>query len=607
MERVRRTFRFLLSMSALLLAPSGCRDAAPPARADAILTFHRDIAPIVFKNCALPCHHPGGAGPFSLVSYDDVRKRARQIAVVTAKRYMPPWLPEPEGPRFAGERRLSRDQIERLRLWADQGAPEGDRSQATPRAIPNQGWQLGKPDLVLGLPESYILPPGGTDVFRNFVFPVPITAARYVKAIEILPGKKTVVHHANLLIDREQSSRRLDAADPEVGFAGMDVVIESSQFEPDSHFLFWKPGTPAAFEPPGLTWRLAPGTDLVLNAHLQPSGKAETLQPELGIYFSDEPPRLFPMLLQLEHDGALDIPPGEKNFAVTDEYQLPVDVEVLGVYPHAHYLGKVVEGWADLPGGRRQPLIRINDWDLNWQAVYRYEKRVFLPKGSVIRMRFTYDNSADNVRNPNRPPKRVKAGNRSSDEMGHLWVQVLPRGGERDRIVLQEALMRSRLRKYPNEFSSHFNLASVLQTQDRISEAIEHYQAALSIRPEALAWNSLGTAWQQLARLKDAAACYEKALSLRPDYPDAHYNLGILLLQAGRAAAAATHFKQVLRARPSDADAHNDLGSALFMEGKMKEAAVEFRAALRLNPDHENARDNLALIEGRDRTARREP
>ena len=600
MEHFRPASRFFPPLLTLFLLLPACREAGRTAHADTVLTFHRDIEPIVFNNCALPCHHPGGAGPFSLITYEDVRKRAHQVAVVTGKRYMPPWPPEPEGPRFAGERRLSTDQIDRLRLWAEQGAAEGNRSDAKPRAIPNsEGWQLGKPDLVLELPQPYILPPDGTDVFRNFVFPVPITSPRYVKAIEILPGQKKVVHHANLLIDREQSSRRLDAEDSEVGFAGMDVVIESSQFEPDSHFLFWKPGTPPSFEPPGMTWRLDPGTDLVLNAHLQPSGKPETIQPALGIYFSDQPPTLFPMLLQLEHDGALDIPPGEKNFAVTDEYQLPVDVDVLGVYPHAHYLGKIIEGWADLPDGTRQPLIRINHWDLNWQAVYRYEKPVFLPKGSVIRMRFTYDNSTENIRNPNNPPRRVKAGNRSSDEMGHLWVQVLPKGGAPDRIVLQEALMRSRLRKYPNEFSSHFNLASVLQTQNRVPEAIEHYQAALSIRPDALALNSLGTAWQQLDRLPDAVECYEKALRLRPDYPDAHYNLGILLLRAGRAAAAVTHFEQVLRARPADADAHNDLGSALFMEGRVREAATEFRTALRLNPDHQNARDNLALAEER--------
>jgi len=591
----------LVGLMTLFLFALSCRNAGSAAQASAPLAFYPDIEPIIFENCAQPCHHPGGAGPFSLATYEDVRARARQIAVVTGKRYMPPWPPEPQKPPFLGERRLSGDQIERLRLWAEQGAREGKRPQNLVRSLPPEGWQLGKPDLILNLPKSFTLPAEGTDVFRNFVFQVPLSSPRYVRAVEILPGKKNVVHHANLLIDREQSSRRLDEQDPEVGFPGMDVILESSQFEPDSHFLFWKPGTPPSVEPAGMTWRLDPGTDLILNAHLQPSGKPEIIEPILGIYFSEEAPKFFPMLLQLEHDGALDIPPGGKDFVVTDEYPVPVDLDVLGVYPHAHYLGNIVEGWADLPDGRRQTLIRIHNWDLNWQAVYRYQEPVFLPRGSVIRMRFSYDNSADNVRNPNHPPQRVKAGNRSSDEMGHLWLQVLPKGGADQRIVLQETLMRARLGKYPNDFSAHFNLASVLQSRGRAREAIEHYRAALAVRSNALALNSLGTALQEVDQFEEAAACYRKALRLRPDYTDAHYNIGLLLLRAHQSERAIAHFEQVVRARPYDADAHNDLGSALFMQGRVQEAAVHFRTALRINPEHQNARDNLRLAEQRGR------
>jgi len=450
---------------------------------------------------------------------------------------------------------------------------------------------------VLTLPEPYILPAGGTDVFRNFIFPVTIASTRYVKALEILPGNKKIVHHANLLIDRLQSSRRLDAPDPGVGFGGMDVEMESAEFEPDTHFLFWKPGTNPAPEPPGMSWQLNPGTDLVLNVHLQPSGKPEAVQPSIGIYFTDEAPTLFPMLLQLEHDGSLDIPPGVANFEVTDEYQLPVDVQLLGVYPHAHYLGKSIEGWAQRPDGTRQLLIRINDWDMNWQAVYRYEQPVGLPAGSIVTMRWTYDNTSGNIRNPNTPPQRVRAGNRSSDEMAHLWVQVLPNRAE-DRVLLQETLMRARLRKYPKEFSAHYNLASVLQSQGNLREAIEQYTTALKIRPgDALALNGLGTAFQGEGRLSEAGRAYDQAIRSRSDYPDAHYNFGILLLQAGQGKQAVPHFKVVLAARPDDADAHNGLGSALLMQGKGREAVPHFRAALKANPTHSFARENLALAE----------
>ncbi len=147
---------------------------------------------------------------------------------------------------------------------------------------------------------------------------------------------------------------------------------------------------------------------------------------EVGLYFAKSAPTVFPMLVQLEHDGAINIPPGANNFVVTDELTLPVDCKLLAIYPHAHYLGKLIEAWATLPGGRREWLIRIPDWDINWQAVYEYKRPMLLPKGTKVAMRVSYDNSAANGRNPNHPPRRVQAGNRSEDEMGHVWLQLLP-------------------------------------------------------------------------------------------------------------------------------------------------------------------------------------
>src|SRR5260370_2311123 len=171
--------------------------------------------------------------------------------------------------------------------------------------------------------------------------------------------------------------------------------------------------------------RLDKDTDLILNAHLQPSGKPETIQPTLGLYFTDKPATMHPVLLQLENDRMLDIPPGEKRFVLTDEFTLPSDVNGLAIYPHAHYLGRDLQAIAKLPNGRSETLIHIPDWNLNWQAVYRYAQPVKLPKGTTISMKFVYDNSDENVRNPNHPPQRVVAGNRAMDEMAHLWLQVL--------------------------------------------------------------------------------------------------------------------------------------------------------------------------------------
>jgi Flp pilus assembly protein TadD/mono/diheme cytochrome c family protein len=562
--------------------------------------FTKDIAPIVFEYCAA-CHHDGGAGPFSLIDYEDARIRAKLIADVTRSRYMPPWLPEPGYAEFDGERRLSDDQITAIQRWVDAGMPEGDAKDLPPAPKFNAAWQLGRPDLVLKMTEEFTLPAEGTDVFRNFVIPVPVAATKFVKAVEILPGNKKVVHHANLLIDRTGRSRRLDEKDPAPGFGGMEISIESESFDPDSHFLFWKPGTAPWVEPDGMAWRCEPGIDLVLNLHLQPSGKPEKIQAEIGLYFSDREQTLFPMLLQLERDGALDIPAGKKDFVVTDEFRLPVDVDALGVYPHAHYLGKDIEAWATLPDGSRRWLIRIARWDLNWQAVYKYRKPIFLPGGSVVSMRFGYDNSAGNPRNPNHPPRRVVAGNRSSDEMGHLWLQVLPReaktGGWDSRLLLQEASMRARLKKYPTDFSAHFNLGAVLHQMGKTDEAVGHFRKALLADPRSyLVHTNLGAAMQEQGRTELAIGHYRQALRINPDYANARYNLGNLLLAGGKIDEAIGHFRQVLSSRPADAGAHNSLGSALGIQGKLDEAAAHFQRAVEIDPGNADSRLNLGNV-----------
>ena len=192
------------------------------------------------------------------------------------------------------------------------------------------------------------------------------------------------------------------------------------------------------------------------------------------------------MLLQLEHDGAIDIPAGAAAFTVADHLKIPVDTQLLAIYPHAHYLGKRIEAWADLPGGERRPLLRIDDWDINWQATYTYKEPIRLPAGTTVRMRITYDNTAANRRNPSHPPQRVKSGNRSEDEMGHVWLQVLPerRGEEDPRLALQQALMERRIEKYPADFVAHFNLGAALQSMGKHEQALVYLARAVRIRPD---------------------------------------------------------------------------------------------------------------------------
>lgn len=563
------------------------------------VTFNKDIAPIIYKNCA-DCHHPQGPAPFSLLTYPDVRKRAEVIALVTRQRYMPPWLPEAGYGEFIGERRLSNEQIRLVQRWVEQGMHEGNPADVPPAPEFHAGWQLGQPDLILTMPRPYALRAGGPDVFRNFVFEVPVTTTRYVRALEILPANPRIVHHANLLVDRSHRARLLDAEDPDVGFGGMDLEIESERFEPASHFLFWKPGTPPSSDPADMAWRLDKDTDLVLNMHLQPTGKPEPVMASLGLYFTDQPPTRFPMLIQLEHDGDLDIPPGAKNFLVTDEFKLPVDVQVLGVYPHAHYLGKDIQGYALLPDGRKQWLICIKDWDQNWQAVYRYVNPLRLPKGSTLHMRWTYDNSRDNVRNPNHPPKRVVGGNLSTDEMSHLWIQVLPERRE-DLKLIEVALMQRRLEKYPHDFYANADLGGVLQSMGQLEEAVAHLREALRIKPgDPTVSNTLGAAYLAQGKPEEAARLFREALESRPDYLDAHYNLGNALLALGKPEEATAHFREVLRLNPDDANAHSDLGSALLMQGKAAEAAAQFERALDISPQNEFAHYNLGYLQARE-------
>ena len=558
-------------------------------------TFARDVAPILYEHC-VSCHHPGGAGPFSLISYGDARRRARQIVRVTRRRYMPPWLPEPGHVRFAGEQRLSDRQIATLEAWARAGAPEGEARRAPRVPAFRDGWQLGTPDLVLEAPEPFLLRAEGEDVFWNIVFAQAIQAARYVRAVEIRPGNPRVVHHANIVRDGSGWARDMDASQPGIGFEGMDIEIASDRFEPDSHFLFWKPGSPPTPEPDDMSWRLEPGTDLVLNMHLQPSGRVEPIKPALGLYFTDTPPARFPMLVQLEHDGALDIPPGVPNFTVSDELELPIDVELLGIYPHAHYVGKRVEASARLPDGSTRTLIRIPEWDLNWQAVYQLQEPLALPKGTVVTMRWMYDNSAANVRNPNTPPKTVRAGNRASDEMAHVWLQLLPKRPE-DRLALQEAVMRARLRKYPGDFVALANLGAVLQTLGRLDEAIAVQREAVAARPEhPAARNGLGAALLAAGRPDEARVEFERVLSSAPAYLDAAYNLGQVLVALGRPVEALPHLERAAAARPDDGGALSTLGAAYAMAGRAGEAARALERSLQLRPDDFNTHFNLGLL-----------
>jgi Tfp pilus assembly protein PilF len=600
-----RAWPLVLPLSLLLVLAVLVGSARSPQNASSVppnspqTTFARDIAPVVFRSCA-PCHHSGEAGPFPLVTYGDVKSRARQIADVTRKRLMPPWLPSADSLRFADDAHLPEQDIALFQKWVDDGMPEGMPADFPPVPKFTSGWQLGQPDLVLHAAAPYAIPASGSDVYWNFIFRSPVKSSRFIKAIEIHPGDKRLVHHANLLVDRAQSARREEKF-PGTGFAGMELQIESESFDPDGHFFFWKPGSAPIVEPPGLALRLDAENDLVLNAHLQPSGKSESVEPAIGIYFTEEPATLFPVLLQIENDRALDIPAGDNNFVVSDAFTLPESVRLLALYPHAHYLCRDMLATARLPDGSEKTLIHIPRWDLNWQAVFRLAQPEPLPRGTTITMRYRYDNSSDNIANRNNPPQRVRAGNRATDEMAHLWLQVLPEiqpGQQRDpRMVLQEALARHHIENNPADFEAHYNLAAMLQARGAGDEAVRQYRAALEVRPgDAAVENALGAALLSSGKIPEAVGHLYAATAKRPDYFDAHYNLGIALASAGEFARAAEEFAEASRLKPEDSGAEANLGAAYAELGDHEKAIAHFQRALELDPQNKLARENLDAL-----------
>jgi len=610
---------------------------ALPARPASKVTFYKDIAPIVYSQCSV-CHRPGESAPFSLLTLEDVKRHATQIAEVTRRRFMPPWQPEAGYGDFAEERRLTDTQIQLIQQWVTDGELPGSPANAPRPPKFSSEWHLGAPDMVLHVTQPYQLPADGGEVFWNFVMPVPLKTEAWVRAIEVRPGNPRVFHHANVILDRAGNARRMETK-PGVGFEGMDITVQEDSFDPDSHFLSWKPGSEPVVEPDGMAWRATPGMNLVLNVHLRPTGKPETINPEIGLYFTSKPQTKFPMLVQLEHDAAIDIPPGESDFLVSDDFTVPVDLHVLEIYPHAHYLGVLMEAYATMPDGTRKWLIRIPRWDLNWQGVYRCKQPVFLPHGSVISMRYHYDNSAANVRNPNHPPKRVIEGNSSTDEMGHLWLQVLPVADSDQRAAVQEALMKHRLDKYPGDFSAEFNLGALMLDQNKPAEAVSYFEkAALAIPTSALVANEMGVALMMQSKLDDALKLFQRAVSLDPSYSDARFNLAsaeaaagdfasaakdfqqvvtetpqnekarqhlgeVLYLwgdefaKSGRFQLAATRYQQALIYRPSDAELHTNLGQVYAQLGRKADAIAELNAALRADPSFTPARQALAVLQ----------
>ena len=395
-------------------------------------TWSENIAPILYANCTT-CHRPGQVAPFSLLTYTDAFQHGRTMAAQTQSRTMPPWKPETGWTSFRDQRGLSSDQISLIQQWVAAGMPQGDTAKAPAPPTYVDGWQLGTPDLILQMPKGYSVPADGPDIYRNFVFPTGTTTDHWVRAIELKPSARALVHHVLLFTDTTGTARGMDSQDGSPGFPGFNSIPNILLKDPlnalSGGLGGWVPGTTPAFLPSGIAYSLPAGSDVMIQTHFHPNGKADVEQTTIGIYYTSKPPRSITQLQApaiFGRQANIDIPAGQSDYTVRSSFTFPVDVDAFSVSAHVHYLGRGTRLTATLPTGEVKILLWIKDWNFNWQDTYIYKDLIALPKGTRIDGELVYDNSSGNPYNPNSPPKRVQWGEQSTDEMGSLILNVVP-------------------------------------------------------------------------------------------------------------------------------------------------------------------------------------
>ncbi len=385
-------------------------------------TFTAHIQPILIRNCAAPCHHPGGVGPFSLLTYTDVAKRGKFIAKVTQSRYMPPFPADRQFQHYANERGLSDAEIETIQAWVKGGMAEGDRGKTAPNDTAKTRSLRGqnrKPDLVFRM-KPYAIHGDGREDFRYFHVPMNLKQDVWIEAIEFVPGNRKLLHHSRLMVDSTGTMAGID------GVAEDDPHLRDFQKTPlaDEFLYGWVPGNDRVTFPVGAAKRIRAGSDLILNVHYAPSAKADQDQSEVRLYLARTPVERVVRTLSLTENNVTNQPFRLPANTLPTFYMnygpLPDTIRLLSVLPHMHRLGQSVKAFAITPDGDAINLISINNWDYNWQLTYFFRQLLVLPKGSTIIAEAHYDNTDKNPLNPNRPARTVGYGWSSTDEMMNL-------------------------------------------------------------------------------------------------------------------------------------------------------------------------------------------
>lgn len=453
------------------------------------ITYNRHIAPIINANC-IECHRSGGVGPFPLQNYKQVKKKAKMSVSSVVDGLMPPWKADANAgnPPFRHERRLSERQIDLLEAWLENGAPEGEPDELLPPPpLPKDGWRSGTPDLVLTMPKAFPVPAEGKDIYRYFVIPCPPEMKKdfILTGIDFKPGDPSVVHHCDYFIDYTGKARAQKSNDGKPGFSvkgtGGFLSYTSSSF-----LGAWAPGSEPYRLAEGQGIALPGGGDIVLEVHYHITGKEALDQSSIALYFAKKPVREYVRGLFIGTQDVV-IPAGKKDYWREVWLDIPANLRLLDIGSHMHYLGRESHIMAHLPNGKKMPLLSISDWDLNWQTGYFYREPVRLPKGTKIQARFRYDNSADNIANPHNPPREVRWGWGTDEEMCEAYLTVIL-DDEKDWPALQRAQNATWMRKgtpgqgVPKKLNSVITAKS-LTTQSLYAPAGEKLLEAVSVAP----------------------------------------------------------------------------------------------------------------------------
>lgn len=440
----------LVALAAAWLAGCGSDRARAPEAAIVLpdtVTFAEHIAPVVWANC-MPCHRPGQAGPFPLITYADVRKRAKMVAFMTGHRYMPPWPADTSYSRFLGERVLGARAIALIAKWVEQGAPPGDTAALPAPPVYPEGSMLGVPDAVVWLPDTFHVPGDNVDRFMIAKAPFVLERDTFLRAIEFVPGNRRIVHHMNgAMISYAPGAKR----DPFAGSAYIDADRTTSRDAFELLLLANDDGTYPVLTPnmvnylPGLSPPIYPpgiggyamkreGAFLMNTLHFGPSAHDTTDRSRFNLWFMPKAPERPLQEIQI---GTLGITPVEPELVIPpntvktfhSSYTLPKPISVITINPHMHLLGRTFIAYAVTPANDTVPLVRINDWDFRWQYAYTFRHLLPLPKGATIHVYGTFDNTRANKSNPFDPPREVRAPRnghmRTTDEMFQFFVNYV--------------------------------------------------------------------------------------------------------------------------------------------------------------------------------------